>query len=186
MTQEHLAEASGLSARTIIRAEQGRPISDEAMRAICAALDCDVASIPVVDGKQEPSPSTSAFPPPHRSPCPATAHCGGSGWFDVAMAVSMLLVAVGTTVSDLAWSGTPAVDRLGMMVGAIVLACVSVVGVVECAHRGVPPTRPGALLWGPVCATLSFGLMVPVDADGSSVGAATAMHLWRLAQWAAG
>jgi transcriptional regulator with XRE-family HTH domain len=56
MTQEHLAEAAGLSARTVIRAEQGKVISAEAARALCAVLEMDIASLPLAEEAPVPAP----------------------------------------------------------------------------------------------------------------------------------
>jgi transcriptional regulator with XRE-family HTH domain len=46
MTQEHLADAAGVSARTVQRAERGDPLSAEAARALCAVLGLDAAALP--------------------------------------------------------------------------------------------------------------------------------------------
>jgi transcriptional regulator with XRE-family HTH domain len=51
-SQEQLAEAAGLSARTVQRMEGGRPGSLDTLKAIAAAFDVDVASL---DGP-EPAP----------------------------------------------------------------------------------------------------------------------------------
>jgi transcriptional regulator with XRE-family HTH domain len=45
-TQQWLADVSGVSVRTVIRAEQGREISSENLLAICAVLQLDVAELP--------------------------------------------------------------------------------------------------------------------------------------------
>jgi transcriptional regulator with XRE-family HTH domain len=53
MTQEELAGAAGLSARTVMRAENGRSVSADAVKALCAVLGLDAAELPppsVLDG----------------------------------------------------------------------------------------------------------------------------------------
>ncbi len=45
MTQAHLAEASSVSSKTVIRAETGRPVSDENLRSICSVLGLDAAAL---------------------------------------------------------------------------------------------------------------------------------------------
>lgn len=45
MTQAHLSEASGVSVRTIRRAERGAPLSDEVARSLCAVLGVDVSEL---------------------------------------------------------------------------------------------------------------------------------------------
>lgn len=46
MSQAHLAAASGVSKRTIIRAEQGANIQGESLRCICSVLGIDVSALP--------------------------------------------------------------------------------------------------------------------------------------------
>jgi transcriptional regulator with XRE-family HTH domain len=46
MTQRHLADAARVSVKTVMRAERGDAISDENVRALCAVLSIDIASLP--------------------------------------------------------------------------------------------------------------------------------------------
>ncbi len=45
MTQAHLAAAAGVSERTVIRAEQGKPVSAESERALCAVLGLHLSAL---------------------------------------------------------------------------------------------------------------------------------------------
>jgi transcriptional regulator with XRE-family HTH domain len=46
MTQQHLADAAAVNARTVLRAEKGGVVADESLRAICSVLELDVESLP--------------------------------------------------------------------------------------------------------------------------------------------
>ena len=46
MTQAMLAQAAGISSKTVVRAEAGAPLSDEVLRAICAVLGLEVTDFP--------------------------------------------------------------------------------------------------------------------------------------------
>ncbi len=53
MSQEHLASAAGISARTVVRAESGFRVSGESLRGICAVLGLDSASLAPVEGSTD-------------------------------------------------------------------------------------------------------------------------------------
>jgi transcriptional regulator with XRE-family HTH domain len=65
MSQEHLASAAGISARTVVRAESGFRVSGESLRSICAVLGLDSASIAPVEAPEDggiPSEDVPAGP----------------------------------------------------------------------------------------------------------------------------
>jgi transcriptional regulator with XRE-family HTH domain len=45
MSQDHLAQAAGVSVRTVIRAEGGHPVSHESLRALCAVLGLEATDL---------------------------------------------------------------------------------------------------------------------------------------------
>lgn len=49
MSQEHLASVSGVSVRTVRRAEKGEDVSGESLRCMCSVLELDATSLPGVD-----------------------------------------------------------------------------------------------------------------------------------------
>ena len=65
MTQAHLAQAAGVSARTVMRAENGEDVSAESMRAICSVLGLDAEAVdapsPAEERKRKWSPVEATF-----------------------------------------------------------------------------------------------------------------------------
>ena len=60
-SQEHLAQVSGLSARTIQRAETGSAASHDTLQALAAAFDCEVADLLAGTPDRSPEPPVRFF-----------------------------------------------------------------------------------------------------------------------------
>lgn len=109
MTQSILAGASGLSERTVMRAEKGRPVSAENLRSLCAVLGLDAADLVRTEASAAP-PAQEALQPPsaaHEPPCVAlppsperTVRRAVPGrWALAAAAAVLLAVGAGATAS---------------------------------------------------------------------------------------
>lgn len=64
-SQQHLADASGVSLRTVQRAERGDPVAGETLLALAAALDVDVQALVVA---RQQAVATAAHVPPVDDP----------------------------------------------------------------------------------------------------------------------
>ena len=115
MTQEALAAAAGISVPTVKRAEAGRPVQAETLRALCAVLGLDCRDL--VGAEPTTSDGTPGIAVVKTSPMPA----GRRGW----MEFDATRISVATRGIRSAWNLTrDAVRRMGIVTS--VLACIPV------------------------------------------------------------
>jgi transcriptional regulator with XRE-family HTH domain len=66
-SQEHLANASGLSLRTIQRVEASGVASNETLRSLAAVFDCELQALMLVREGSPPAPAAASAPPMPRT-----------------------------------------------------------------------------------------------------------------------
>ena len=147
MTQARLAQACGVSTRTVKRAERGEALSDETVLAICAVLGCSATDI------------VAPVPPPAARPCPGDGGVGrvlrAIAWGAVA-ALALNLVALGVGGSMVDGAG-PLAFRVAawmlMLAAPLAMAC-GLAGIIVSRSPRAAALFPGRAPPGPLPAAL--------------------------------
>ncbi len=142
MTQAHLAAAAGVSSRTVMRAEKGEEISPESMRAICAVLDLDAASLPSGDARQVVEGREGDMRPPEQAAAPIP-------WRRLLRRPSVFLgIPLGLVCGWLIWNSVPSIVLPGVYARHYPMA--EVIGAFKAPPLAFELSRPMDALTGDV------------------------------------
>ena len=119
LSQEHLASAAGISARTVVRAESGFRVSGESLRNMCAVLGLDSGAIaPVKDDPGAAAAADEAPATPDGTEADAEPGGGPLGMAEATASMSVIrtrwdrLLALGRTpIKQLPWHRLLAMHR---------------------------------------------------------------------------
>ena len=126
MSQEHLAAVSGVSVRTVRRAEKGEAVSGESLRCLCSVLELDATSLPgpaSVADLANANEGTSLVERPVREAGESLGRFGDAAFQALACAPYLAVLTAIALVATGGWAG----------VGAVPLAAVAAQGLLAYA-----------------------------------------------------
>ncbi len=107
MSQEHLAAVSGVSVRTVRRAEKGEAVSGESLRCLCSVLELDAASLPGPVPVVEPTDAHPVERPAREIP-EGLGRFGGAAFQALACAPYLAILTAIALVATGGWVGAGA------------------------------------------------------------------------------